>query len=197
MKINFKKGGGTIPAIIQDNTTGKVLMLGYLNRESYNKTIKDNKVTFYSRSKERLWTKGETSQNYLYVKDILFDCDRDTALIKVDPAGPTCHTGQDTCFGEENISQQNFLYQLEKIIEDRRQNPTPDSYTARLFKQGTKKIAQKVGEEANELVIEAVDDHIENFKNEAADLLYHLLVLLAEKNLRLKDIETVLEARHK
>ena len=197
MKINFKKGGGIIPAIIQDNTTSKVLMLGYMNQKSYNKTVKDNKVTFYSRSKERLWTKGEKSQNYLYVKNILLDCDRDTVLIKVDPAGPTCHTGQDTCFGEENISQQNFLNRLEKIIEDRKQNPTPDSYTAKLFKHGTKKIAQKVGEEANELVIEAVDDHIDNFKNEAADLLYHLLVPLVEKNLRLKDIEVVLEVRHK
>lgn len=195
MKINFEKGDDLVPAIVQDDDTQKVLMLGYLNQAAYEKTVSEKKVTFFSRSKNRLWTKGETSGNYLLLKRIILDCDSDTLLIKAIPAGSTCHTGRDTCFGETNSVEGNFLRTLEKVIQNRKLNPTPDSYTAKLFQKGVKEIAQKVGEEATELVIEAVDADLEKFKNEAADLVYHFLVLLAEKNLNLKDIEEVLEGR--
>lgn len=196
MKPNFEKSAdGLIPVIIQDNTTNKVLMLGYMNNEAYAKTLKEDNVTFFSRSKNRLWTKGEESGNFLKVKDIKIDCDDDTLLIKAEPVGPVCHTGQDTCFNEINTEIQ-FLDKLEKIILDRKTNPTDQSYTSSLFKKGINKIAQKVGEEAVELVIEAKDSNQELFKNEAADLLYHYLILLAAKDYSLNDIIKVLETRH-
>lgn len=196
MKPNFEKSAdGLIPVIIQDNTTNKVLMLGYMNNEAFEKTLKEDNVTFFSRSKNRLWTKGEESGNFLKVKDIKIDCDDDTLLIKAEPVGPVCHTGQDTCFNEINTGIQ-FLDKLEKIILDRKTNPTDQSYTSSLFKKGINKIAQKVGEEAVELVIEAKDSNQELFKNEAADLLYHYLILLAAKDHSLNDIIRVLETRH-
>lgn len=196
MKPNFEKSAdGLIPVIIQDNTTNKVLMLGYMNNEAYAKTLKEDNVTFFSRSKNRLWTKGEESGNFLKVKDIKIDCDDDTLLIKAEPVGPVCHTGQDTCFNEKNTGIQ-FLDKLEKIILDRKTNPTDQSYTSSLLKKGINKIAQKVGEEAVELVIEAKDSNQELFKNEAADLLYHYLILLAAKDHSLNDIIRVLETRH-
>lgn len=197
MKINYNKGDGLVPVIVQDYDTQKVLMLGYMNQEAYQKTVKEGKVTFFSRSKKRLWTKGEISGNFLNVKDILIDCDNDTLLIKAVPDGPVCHTGQDTCFNEENLVRENFLSYLENVIESRKQKPVSGSYTTQLFNKGIRKIAQKVGEEATELVIEAIDNHPQNLKNEAADLIYHLLVLLAEKNMRFNDIIEVLRQRHK
>ena len=196
-EINFDKSpDGLIPAIIQDAQTGKVLMLGYMNREAYTKTIADNVVTFFSRSKQRLWTKGETSANFLHVCEVLIDCDGDTLLIKATPDGPTCHTGADTCFNEVNRGKAQFLNYLQRIIHDRKVNPTDTSYTASLFKKGVNKIAQKVGEEAVELVIEAKDDNDDLFRGEAADLLFHFLVLLEEKNMDLDDITAVLQRRH-
>ncbi len=186
---------GLVPFIIQDSNTNKVLMLGYINQEAYLKTIAGGKVIFYSRSKKSLWLKGETSGNFLNVIEILNDCDNDCLLIKVKPDGPVCHTGSDTCFGEKN--QSSFLLILEKIINDRKDNPSDASYTSSLFKKGINKIAQKVGEEAVELVIESKDNNIELFKNEAADLLFHFLILLQEKGLCLNDIEEVLQKRHK
>lgn len=197
MKLDFKKGEGLIPAIIQDATTNKVLMLGYMNEEAYQKTVSDNKVTFFSRSKKRLWTKGETSANFLMVKEIIPDCDQDTLLIKVDPTGPVCHTGQDTCFSEENKVGIEFLEHLTKVIKSRKSNPSEKSYTTSLFAKGINKVAQKVGEEAVELVIEAKDDNDDLFKNEAADLLFHLMVLLEAKNSSLQDVVDVLKDRHK
>ncbi len=197
MNINFEKGGGLVPAIIQDWQTGKVLMLGYMNEEALNKTRNEGKVTFYSRTKGRLWTKGETSGNFLNVKDIILDCDQDTLLIKADPIGPTCHTGADTCFDEFNGSNALFLHYLQEIISERRNSTADKSYTKSLFDKGINKIAQKVGEEAVELVIEAKDDNDELFKNEAADLLFHLLVLLEAKGFKLEDIIGVLADRHK
>lgn len=197
-EINFDKSpDGLIPAVIQDAETGKVLMLGYMNREAYDKTTAENVVTFFSRSKQRLWTKGETSNNFLHVKEILVDCDGDTLLIKANPAGPTCHTGADTCFDEVNkpVGGQ-FLNYLQDIIHDRKVNPSEKSYTTTLFNRGVNKIAQKVGEEAVELVIEAKDDNDDLFKGEAADLLFHFLVLLEQKNIDLDDIVAVLQARH-
>ncbi|MFD1143944.1 bifunctional phosphoribosyl-AMP cyclohydrolase/phosphoribosyl-ATP diphosphatase HisIE [Larkinella insperata] len=197
MKIDFNKNtDGLVPALIQDAETGKVLMLGYMNQEAYDKTQQEGVVTFYSRSKQRLWTKGETSNNFLHVKEILVDCDGDTLLIKAQPAGPTCHTGADTCFNEVNQGKGLFLNYLQGVIHDRRQNPTEGSYTASLFKKGVNKIAQKVGEEAVELVIEAKDSNDELFKNEAADLLYHYLILLEQRNMGLDDIIAVLQQRH-
>ncbi len=196
MKIDFEKYNGLVPAIIQDAKTQTVLMLGFMNKAAFEKTTQEGKVTFFSRSKNRLWTKGETSGNFLYVKKILIDCDNDTLLIKAEPAGPVCHTGQDTCFNEDNQAESDFLFQLENIIEDRKQNPNPDSYTTHLFNKGIKKIAQKVGEEATELVIEAMGKQPELFKNEAADLLYHLLVLLSAKDVKLSEVSEVLEERH-
>ena len=197
MKIDFEKGDGLVPAIIQDWSTNKVLMLGYMNEEALKKTREDQKVTFYSRTKKRLWTKGETSGNYLHLKEIISDCDHDTLLIKVEPAGPTCHTGSDTCFDETNASNALFLHYLQDIIEGRKSSTAAKSYTKLLFDKGINKIAQKVGEEAVELVIEAKDSDEELFKNEAADLLFHLLVLLEAKNVKLSEVVDVLRERHK
>ena len=197
MTINFDKSpDGLIPAVIQDARTGKVLMLGYMNREAYDKTTAENIVTFFSRSKQRLWTKGETSNNFLHVREMLIDCDGDTLLIKATPDGPTCHTGADTCFDEVNQGQGQFLNYLQGIIHERKVNPSDASYTASLFKKGVNKIAQKVGEEAVELVIEAKDDNDDLFRGEAADLLFHFLVLLEQKNMGLDDIIAVLQSRH-
>lgn len=197
MTINFDKSpDGLVPAVIQDADTGKVLMLGYMNAEAYEKTEAENIVTFFSRSKQRLWTKGETSSNFLHVAEILTDCDGDTLLIKVLPAGPTCHTGADTCFDETNQGKGQFLNYLQDIIHDRKVNPTDESYTTSLFRKGINKIAQKVGEEAVELVIEAKDDNDDLFRGEAADLLFHFLVLLEQKSMNLDDIVGVLQQRH-
>jgi phosphoribosyl-ATP pyrophosphohydrolase/phosphoribosyl-AMP cyclohydrolase len=184
-----------VPAIVQDAATGKVLMLGYMNDEAYEQTLAHKKATFYSRSKNRLWEKGETSRNYLFVKEILLDCDQDCLLIKADPAGPVCHTGADTCFNETN--KENFLSSLEKIIDQRRHGDDLNSYVSSLFKKGINKMAQKVGEEAVELVIEAKDSNDELFKDEAADLLFHYLVLLHAKGFSLNDVEETLRQRHK
>lgn len=195
MDLNFEKyADGLVPSIVQDSETHKVLMLGFMNQQALSKTEKTGKVTFYSRSREKLWTKGETSGNFLTVKKILFDCDNDTILIKAVPAGAVCHTGADTCFAEKNTSD-NFLFDLEKIISDRKINPSEKSYTSKLFAKGINKIAQKVGEEAVELVIEAKDSDDELFKSEAADLLYHFMVLLAAKNIGLSEILETLEKR--
>lgn len=196
MKPEFMKSpDGLLPVIIQDDQTNTVLMLGYMNSEAFEKTKKEGRVTFFSRSKNRLWTKGEESGNFLDVKDILLDCDNDTLLIKVIPAGPVCHTGNDTCFNEKNAST-DFLTELEMIINYRKQNPIEKSYTSSLFAKGINKIAQKVGEEAVELVIEAKDNNDELFINEAADLLFHYLILLSAKNYSLKEIKDVLKNRH-
>ena len=186
---------GLVPVIIQDSETNIVLMLGYMNDEAYNKTISENRVVFYSRSKQRLWIKGETSGNYLHVKEMLPDCDNDTLLIKCQPAGPVCHTGTDTCFNEKNITN-NFLTQLEQIINDRKSDATEQSYTSSLFKKGINAIAQKVGEEAVELIIEAKDNDTTKFINEAADLLFHYLVLLTAKGSSLDLVIDVLKNRH-
>lgn len=197
-----KSNDGLIPAVIQDDSTGKVLMLGYMNAEALEKTRAEGTVTFYSRSKQRLWTKGETSNNFLFVQDILVDCDQDTILIKATPAGPTCHTGADTCFGEANVDNElkgeaAFLNYLQKhVIRDRKLNPNEESYTSSLFKRGVNKIAQKVGEEAVEVVIEAKDNDDDLFKNEVSDLLFHLLVLLEQKNVDLDEVISVLRSRH-
>jgi len=193
MKIDFNKTNGLVPVIIQDEITLQVLMLGYMNEEAFSKTKQEAKVTFFSRSENRLWTKGETSGNFLSVKDIKLDCDNDTLLIKVNPQGATCHTGASNCFNEE--TSKGFLYSLEKTVSRRIDNNDENSYTNKLFKRGINKVAQKVGEEAVELVIEAKDSNDELFKNEAADLLYHFLVLLKAKQIKLIDIEKVLEKR--
>jgi phosphoribosyl-AMP cyclohydrolase / phosphoribosyl-ATP pyrophosphohydrolase len=196
MKIDFAKfESGLAPAIIQDSQTRKVLMLGYMNEEALAKTQKENKVIFFSRSKQRLWMKGEESGNILHVKEILADCDNDAILIKAEPTGPVCHTGADTCWTEKNES--DFLTQLEKIIQQRKNEISEKSYTASLFKAGINKIAQKVGEEATELIIEAKDNNEELFLNEAADLLFHYLVLLAAKDNNLSKVIGVLKERHK
>ncbi|GAB2599334.1 bifunctional phosphoribosyl-AMP cyclohydrolase/phosphoribosyl-ATP diphosphatase HisIE [Spirosoma areae] len=196
-ELNFDKSpDGLLPAVIQDAETGKVLMLGYMNREAYEKTVSENIVTFFSRSKQRLWTKGETSNNFLHVQEISVDCDGDTLLIKANPAGPVCHTGADTCFDEVNQGRAQFLNYLQAIIHDRKINPSEKSYTTTLFNRGINKIAQKVGEEAVELVIEAKDDNDDLFKGEAADLLFHFLVLLEQKNMDLDAIVAVLQSRH-
>ena len=196
MNIDFSKGKGLVPAIVQDYKSGIILMLGYVNKESLEKTIKIGKATFYSRSKNRIWTKGETSGNYLIVKDILTDCDNDTILIKADPLGPTCHAGNDTCFNESLTLKNDFLYQLEGIIKERKNHRTENSYTTALFEKGINKIAQKVGEEATEVVIDAINNNINRLKEETADLLYHLLVLLAEKEITLNEINELLAKRH-
>jgi phosphoribosyl-ATP pyrophosphohydrolase/phosphoribosyl-AMP cyclohydrolase len=196
MKSDFTKSpDGLIPVIIQDTITNVVLMLGYMNQEAFDKTQQEKRVTFFSRSKNRLWTKGEESGNFLNVDSLLIDCDNDTILIKATPAGPTCHTGADTCFNEKNVST-NFITELEMIIRDRKNNPTDKSYTASLFAKGINKIAQKVGEEAVEVVIEAKDNNDDLFKGEAADLLFHYLILLQAKNFTLNDIISVLKSRH-
>jgi phosphoribosyl-ATP pyrophosphohydrolase/phosphoribosyl-AMP cyclohydrolase len=197
MNIDFEKQGGLVPAIIQDAKTDKVLMLGYMNQEALTKTQAEGVVTFYSRSKERLWTKGETSNNFLHVVEILLDCDQDALLIKVNPAGPTCHTGTDTCWQETNDpGQAGWLNHLKAVIRSRKNNPTDKSYTSSLFKKGTNKIAQKVGEEAVELVIEAMDSNDTLFKEEASDLLFHYLVLLEQRGIDFDEIIDVLRARN-
>ena len=196
MKPDFSKNADALlPVIIQDQYSNKVLMLGFMNEEAWDKTNIEKKVTFFSRSKNRLWTKGETSGNFLIVKEILTDCDNDTVLIKVKPAGPVCHTGNDTCFNE--INTPFTLEKLEEIINERKNNPSENSYTSSLFGKGINKIAQKVGEEAVELVIESKDDDKEKFLGEAADLLFHYLVLLQAKGFTLKDVENILASRHK
>jgi len=192
---DFTKTNGLIPVIIQDFATLQVLMLGYMNEEAFKKTLTEQKVTFFSRSKNRLWTKGETSGNFLHVKNMQLDCDSDALLIRVAADGPTCHTGDVSCFKTE--SETNFLYQLEQTIHNRIDENVATSYTNQLYRRGINKVAQKVGEEAVELVIEAKDDNADLFKNEAADLLYHFLILLKAKNFKLKDIEAVLEERNR
>jgi len=193
-KLNYEKSQGLIPCIVQDANTHRVLMLGYMNREALNKTLAENRLTFFSRTKQRLWTKGETSGNYLTLVDVTMDCDQDTLLFKVNPTGPTCHTGSDTCFNEKNEGA--GLDFLERIINDRKNNPKSGSYTNQLLNSGINKVAQKVGEEAVELVIEAKDDNKELFLNEAADLMYHFLVLLTAKGVKLEEIVNVLKSRH-
>ena len=195
--INFEKVGGLVPAVIQDASSKQMLMLGYMNQEAIQQTLDSGKVTFYSRTKQRLWTKGESSGKFLLVKEILVDCDGDTLLIKAEPVGPVCHTGADTCFGETNNSKTAFIDKLRTIIKDRKNNPTDKSYTASLFAKGINKVAQKVGEEAVEIVIEAKDDNKELFMGEAADLLYHYLVLLEAKDYELDEVMQVLIDRHK
>jgi len=194
--IDFKKyADGLVPAIVQDYDTHKVLMLGFMNEEAFIKTEETGRVTFYSRTKQRLWTKGEESGNFLLVKSVAVDCDKDTLLIKAHPLGPTCHTGADTCWSERN-HKDDFLYYLEDIINLRKQAPPAESYVAKLFGKGINKIAQKVGEEAVELVIEAKDDNEQLFLDEGADLLFHYLILLNAKGYKLQDIIEVLKKRH-
>lgn len=195
MILDFSKNNGLIPTIIQDYQTQQVLMLGYMNEEALQKTLKENIVTFFSRSKNRLWTKGETSGNYLKVVSIKEDCDHDTLLIKVIPSGPTCHNGTTSCFADETPLP--FLNQLEQVIEDRIANQNANSYVASLLQKGINKIAQKVGEEAVELVIESKDNNPDLFLNEAADLLFHYLLLLKAKGFGLTDVETILKSRMK
>lgn len=196
MTIDFKKyTDGLVPAVVQDAATGKVLMVGFMNEAALTKTNETGLVTFYSRSKQRLWTKGEESGNHLRLQQILVDCDNDTLLVKAQPVGPVCHTGADTCFNEKNEAA-SFLPALEAIITNRKNNPDSGSYTSSLFAKGINKIAQKVGEEAVELVIEAKDNNAELFANEAADLLFHYLLLLQAKGYTLADIEAILRSRH-
>ena len=196
MTIDFTKyDNGLVPAIIQDAATNKVLMLGFMNEAAVEKTKELQKVTFFSRSKNRLWTKGEESGNFLLLQDIKVDCDNDTLLIKVNPVGPVCHTGTDTCWGEKN-NDTNFLQELENIIADRKNNPSDKSYTSSLFAKGINKIAQKVGEEAVEIVIEAKDNNDELFLDEGADLLFHYLILLQAKGFKLQDVIEILKQRH-
>jgi len=198
MDINFSKySDGLVPAIVQDDKTGKVLMLGFMNREAVNKSVELGKVTFFSRSKQRLWTKGEESGHFLILREILADCDQDSLLIKASPTGPVCHTGADTCWQEENSPPElGFTGVLEAIIRDRKNNPTENSYISGLFKKGINKIAQKVGEEAVELVIEAKDHNDELFINEAADLFFHYLILLEARGHNFKQVTDVLRVRH-
>ncbi|MHC5310593.1 bifunctional phosphoribosyl-AMP cyclohydrolase/phosphoribosyl-ATP diphosphatase HisIE [Myroides sp. LJL116] len=207
--IDFNKGDGLVPAIIQCSTTKEVLMLGYMNKEAYNQSIQQNRVSFYSRSKKRLWTKGETSGNYLSIVQITLDCDKDALLIQVQPQGPVCHTGNRSCFdlvseqredskedSAQALQRQSFVLKLEKILLDKLQENQADSYTATLASRGINKVAQKVGEEAVELVIEAMRDEKELFLNEAADLLYHYLLLLRVKGYSLLEVEQILQQRH-
>ncbi|TFV93272.1 bifunctional phosphoribosyl-AMP cyclohydrolase/phosphoribosyl-ATP diphosphatase HisIE [Algoriphagus kandeliae] len=196
MNIDFNKMNGLVPAIVQDAVSGKVLMQGYMNEEALTKTQETGMVTFFSRSKNRLWTKGETSGNFLELVSVAVDCDGDSILIKANPKGPVCHTGADTCFFEVNSSKTGFIDQLRAIIKDRKNNPSDKSYTASLFAKGINKVAQKVGEEAVEIVIEAKDDNKELFLGEAADLLFHYLVLLEAKGIELDDVMEVLIQRH-
>ena len=198
MNLDFEKSGGLITAVVQDAATEKVLMVGYMNREAYQKTLDSKLVTFYSRTRNRLWTKGEESGNHLDVVDILADCDNDTLLVKANPRGAVCHTGADTCFGEQNKhSGAHFFKYLQDLIDSRRETMPEGSYTTKLFAKGINKIAQKVGEEAVELIIEAKDENDELFLNEAADLMYHLTVLLAAKGYRIEDVAGTLEGRHR
>lgn len=197
MKIDFEKMGNLVPAIIQDAVTSKVLMLGYMNEEAYKKTIETGKVTFFSRSKQRLWTKGEESGNFLNLVSVAIDCDNDTLLIKVNPVGPVCHTGNDTCWNEKNEADIMFLKYLQDFITERYKQMPEGSYTTSLFKKGTNRMAQKVGEEAVETVIEATNGTEEGFIYEASDLIYHLIVLLTSKGYRLEDLARELKKRHK
>ena len=194
MNPDFNKGKGLVPVIVQHHLSLQVLMLGYMNEAAFAQTKETGKVTFFSRSRNELWTKGETSGNYLLVKGIKLDCDRDTLLVKAEPTGPTCHTGAWTCFEQEEKG--SFLHQLQALIISRKNEPKPSSYTSSLFEKGINKIAQKVGEEATELIIEAKDNDRDLFLNEAADLMFHLLVLLAEKGFELSDVEAVLRERN-
>ena len=197
MNIDFEKGNGLVPAIIQDSRTRKVLMLGYMNRQAYEKTVETKRVTFFSRQRQCLWTKGETSGNFLNLVSIESDCDNDTLLVKVIPDGPTCHKGTDTCWGEKNEkSNIEFLSELQDFIEKRRKEMPEGSYTTSLFKDGINRIAQKVGEEALETVIEAVNGTTERVVYEGADLLYHLIVMLTSKGLRIEDLAKELQVRH-
>jgi phosphoribosyl-AMP cyclohydrolase / phosphoribosyl-ATP pyrophosphohydrolase len=194
MTIDFLKSDGLVPVVIQDEQTLEVLMLGYMNEEAFNKTQSEGKVTFFSRTKNRLWTKGEESGNFLFVKNISIDCDNDTLLIKVQPIGPTCHTGSRSCFKTE--FNQNFIFKLEEIVKDRYANPVEGSYVNRLRSKGLNKIAQKVGEEGVETVIAALNETEHDFINESSDLLFHLIVLLREKNISLETLAKNLESRH-
>ncbi|MBL3658671.1 bifunctional phosphoribosyl-AMP cyclohydrolase/phosphoribosyl-ATP diphosphatase HisIE [Fulvivirga sediminis] len=195
LQPDFEKLNGLLPAVIQDAYTKKVLMVGFMNDEAFNKTKEEKRVTFYSRTKERLWTKGETSGNFIEVKSMALDCDNDTLLIQAIPVGPVCHKGNDTCFGDEPNTSTDLGF-LEETIQDRKNNPKQESYTNSLLNKGINKVAQKVGEEAVELVIEAKDDDKTLFLNEAADLMYHYLVLLAAKDFKLNDVIEVLKERH-
>jgi phosphoribosyl-AMP cyclohydrolase / phosphoribosyl-ATP pyrophosphohydrolase len=198
MEINFEKQGGLVPAVVQDASTEKILMVGFMNQEAYDKTVQEKRVTFFSRTKQRLWTKGETSGHFLDVVQVLIDCDQDTVLIKANPKGATCHTGADTCFFEKNTqTDYDFLTKLITTIKSRKEEESDKSYTSSLFKKGINKIAQKVGEEAVEVVIEAKDNNDDLFKNEAADLFFHYLVLLEAKNISFTEIIEVLKQRHK
>ncbi len=195
MTIKFDKNTGLVPVIIQDYLNLKVLMLGYMNQDAFDKTLQEKRVTFFSRSKNRLWTKGETSGNFLELMDWKLDCDNDTILIKAKPLGPTCHKGTTTCFAEE--TDKGFLYELQQTISDKIDNNDENSYTNELYKRGINKVAQKVGEEAVELIIETKDNNDELFLNEAADLLYHYLILLKAKGFKIEDVEKILESRSK
>ena len=197
MKIDFDKMQGLVPAIVQDALTNKVLMLGFMNEEAYRKTLETKKFTFFSRSRNTLWTKGETSGNFLNLVKIFVDCDSDTLLVKAKPAGPACHTGKDTCFDEINKSGLAFLEQLDELIAERKQKMPEDSYTTKLFTKGIKKISQKVGEEATEVVIDAIAENKPRLLEESADLIYHLLVMLNYFDLKFEDVVNVLESRHK
>ena len=197
MNIDFEKMNGLVPAIVQDNGTMKVLMLGFMNEEAYRKTMDTGKVTFYSRTRKCLWTKGETSGNYLNVVSVAVDCDNDTLLVKAVPEGPVCHTGADTCWGEDNVANPlSFLSMLQDLVEKRHEEMPEGSYTTSLFKDGVNRIAQKVGEEALETVIEAVNGSDERLIYEASDMFYHLVVLLTEKGLRIEQIAEELQKRH-
>ena len=197
MDIDFEKMGGLVPAIIQDNVTRKVLMLGFMNKEAYDKTVETGKVTFWSRTRNCLWTKGETSGNFLNVKEILLDCDQDTLLIKARPEGPVCHTGADTCWNEQNSVDLNFLSYLQDFIDRRHKEMPEGSYTTSLFKSGVNRMAQKVGEEAVETVIEATNGTDDRLIYEASDLIYHLIVLLTSKGHRIEELAAELVKRHK
>ena len=197
MDIDFEKMGGLVPAIIQDNVTRKVLMLGFMNKEAYDKTVETGKVTFWSRTRDCLWTKGETSGNFLNVKEILLDCDKDTLLIKAKPEGPVCHTGADTCWNEQNSVDLNFLSYLQDFIDRRYKEMPEGSYTTSLFKSGVNRMAQKVGEEAVETVIEATNGTDDRLIYEASDLIYHLIVLLTSKGHRIEELAAELVKRHK
>ncbi len=196
-KLDWDKGEGLLPAVIQDAVTLQVRMVGFMNEEAFDKTLETKKVTFYSRSKKRLWQKGEESGNVLNVVDVVIDCDQDTILVKVNPVGPTCHLGTQSCFGEEGASGFGFLGELEEVVAVRQKKPDLESYTSDLFKKGLNKIAQKVGEEGVEVVIAALNETDEDFKNEVADLMFHLLVLCREKNINFSEVIDVLRARHK
>ena len=197
LKADFEKGDGLIPAVVQDDKTRRVLMLGYMDQKALKQTIDTKVVTFFSRSKQRLWVKGETSGNFLNVKDIKLDCDNDSLLIKVKPIGPVCHIGNDTCWDEKNKKQKYFLEELEGIVKERKENPDPASYTSKLLERGINKIAQKVGEEAVEVVIESKDENMTLFNAEVADLMYHLTVLLAVKESSWKKVMKTLKERRR